>query len=145
MKIVLQRVNSAHVLVKNEIVGKIQTGYVVLLGIAQSDTHEKIDKAVQKIKNLRIFPDDDGKTNLSIDDVGGALLVVSQFTLLADARKGNRPSFIDAGSPQLANELYEYFIKTAKLHFANVQSGVFGASMQVTLTNDGPFTILLEM
>ena len=144
MKIVIQRVTHASVTVNNEIVGSIGNGYLVLLGIAAGDDKAKIEKAVDKIQKLRIFADENGKTNLSIADVGGELLVVSQFTLYADCRKGNRPSFTDAAPPALAEELYEYFIKCATGKFAKVQHGVFGAEMSVELVNSGPFTMILE-
>ena len=144
MKIVLQRVARASVAVNGEIIGNIGKGYLVLLGIAADDDKTKIEKAVNKIQKLRIFADENGKTNLSIADVGGELLVVSQFMLYADCRKGNRPSFTDAAPPALAEELYEYFIEYANGNFAKVQHGVFGAEMSVELVNSGPFTIILE-
>jgi D-tyrosyl-tRNA(Tyr) deacylase len=144
MKIVLQKVSNAAVRVDGKIIGSIEKGYVVLLGIGANDTKEQVVKMVDKIKKLRIFPDENGKTNLSIDDVSGGILVISQFTLYADCRKGNRPSFTDAGSPVLAEELYEYFIETCIGKFNKVAHGEFGASMQVELTNDGPFTVILE-
>ena len=144
MKAVLQRVSEASVTVDGEIVGSIDKGYVVLLGIGDDDTKEKVDKMVDKIKNLRIFADKNGKTNLSIEDVGGEILIISQFTLYADCRKGNRPSFTGAGSPALAEELYEYFIEKSRGKFKKVGHGVFGASMKVSLVNEGPFTVILE-
>ena len=144
MKIVLQRVSRASVTVDGEIIGSIDKGYLVLLGIGLGDDKTKIEKAVDKIQKLRIFPDENDKTNLSIGDVGGGLLVVSQFTLYADCRKGNRPSFTDAAPPSLAEELYEYFIEYANGRFERVEHGVFGASMSVELVNDGPFTVILE-
>jgi len=144
MKIILQRVSTAPVTVSGDITGQINRGYVALLGIGQDDTKEKIDKAIEKIKKLRLFADADGKTNLSITDISGELLVISQFTLYADCRKGNRPSFTDAATPALAEELYNYFIEAAKPHFKNVGCGIFGAEMQVSLINDGPFTVMLE-
>jgi D-tyrosyl-tRNA(Tyr) deacylase len=144
MKIVLQRVSSASVRVDGNVVGNIDKGYVVLLGIGANDTKEQIDKMVDKIKKLRIFQDCDGKTNLSIEDVGGEVLIISQVTLYADCRKGNRPSFTDAGSSALAEELYEYFIKTCGGKFGKVAHGMFGANMKVELVNDGPFTVILE-
>ena len=144
MKIVLQRVSSASVTVDGEITGSIDRGYVVLLGIGMNDTKEQIDKIVEKIRKLRIFPDENGKINLSIEDIQGEILVVSQFTLYADCRKGNRPSFTEAGNPALAEELYEYFIEASKNKFKKVGHGIFGAHMDVSLVNDGPFTVILE-
>lgn len=144
MKIILQRVSEASVTVDGEIVGNINKGYVVLLGIGENDTKEQIDKMVDKIKNLRIFADENGKTNLSIDDIGGEILVISQFTLYADCKKGNRPSFTSAGNPKLAEELYDYFIEKSIGKFKKVGHGIFGAAMQVSLVNDGPFTVILE-
>ncbi|MCL2202507.1 MAG: D-aminoacyl-tRNA deacylase [Defluviitaleaceae bacterium] len=144
MKIVLQRVNRASVTVDGEITGSINKGYLVLLGVGAGDDKAKIEKAVDKIQKLRIFADENGKTNLSIADVGGELLVVSQFTLYADCRKGNRPSFTDAAPPALAEELYAYFIEYAKDKFARVEHGVFGAMMDVELVNSGPFTVIME-
>jgi D-tyrosyl-tRNA(Tyr) deacylase len=144
MKIVLQRVSEASVTADGEITGRINKGYVVLLGIGDGDTKEQIDKMVDKIKNLRIFADENGKTNLSIDDVSGEILVISQFTLYADCKKGNRPSFTSAGSPALAEELYDYFIEKSRGRFKKVGHGIFGASMRVSLVNDGPFTVILE-
>ncbi len=124
--------------------GEIRRGYVVLLGVSNTDTKEHADKLVDKIARLRIFEDENGKTNLSAADVNGAILIVSQFTLYADTKKGNRPSFINAGSPALANELYEYFIATAKTRFVEVANGSFGAHMEIKLVNDGPFTLILD-
>jgi len=144
MKILLQRVSRASVTIDGEIVGNINKGYLVLLGVGAGDDKSKIEKAVDKIQKLRIFADENGKTNLSIADVGGELLVVSQFTLYADCRKGNRPSFTDAAPPALAEELYEYFIEYANGKFTKVQHGVFGASMDVELVNSGPFTVIME-
>jgi len=144
VKIVLQRVSRASVKGDGKIVGSINRGYLVLLGVGVGDDKTKIEKAVDKIQKLRIFADENGKTNLSIADVGGELLVVSQFTLYADCRKGNRPSFTDAAPPALAEELYEYFIEYANGKFAKVQHGVFGAMMDVELENSGPFTVILE-
>ncbi len=144
MKIVIQRVLSSSVKVGGETVGEIGRGLLVLLGISNSDTKEKAEKAVAKISRLRIFPDENGKTNLSIGDIGGELLVVSQFTLFADCRRGNRPGFTEAGAPQFANELYEYFIEYSKKFFPKTEHGIFGADMEVSLINDGPFTVILE-
>lgn len=144
MKFVIQRVRSASVSVDEKIVGQIQKGYLVLIGIGQNDTEETADKYLKKLLGLRLFEDEDGKTNLSLKDVQGELLLVSQFTLYASCRKGNRPSFTQAGSPDLAESLYEYLIREAKKLIPKVETGVFGAHMEVSLVNDGPFTILLE-
>ena len=141
--------SSASVSVGGEAVGKINQGYLILLGVGAEDAENgkpKAEKLADKISRLRIFPDENSKINLSISDIGGELLVVSQFTLYADCVKGNRPSFINAAPPQLAEELYEYFIAYAKRahQFKKVEQGVFGASMKVELTNEGPFTVILE-
>jgi len=144
MKIILQRVSSASVTVDGQIIGKIGRGYVVLLGVGQDDEKTKIDRMIEKIKKLRLFPDAEGKTNLSITDVEGELLVVSQFTLYADCRKGNRPSFTEAAPPALAEMLYDYFVSAAEGHFKKVAHGEFGGDMKVALVNDGPFTVILE-
>lgn len=145
MRVVLQRVNYANVKVDGKIIGEIKKGYLALLGISGEDTEEIADKMVNKIKNLRLFDDEDGKTNLSISDVGGSLLVVSQFTLYADCKKGNRPSFTLAAKPDMAEDLYEFFLTKCIEIFGNVEHGSFGADMKVTLENDGPFTVILEM
>ena len=145
MKTVLQRVTSANVKVNGEEIGKIKAGYVVLLGVGGTDTREIADKMINKIKNLRLFADSEGKTNLIINDINGEILIISQFTLYADCRKGNRPSFTEAAPPALAEELYEYFIQASLPHFQKVAHGKFAASMQVELINDGPFTVVLEM
>jgi D-tyrosyl-tRNA(Tyr) deacylase len=144
MKIVLQRVLSANVKAGGEIAGEIKKGYVIFLGIGNGDSEADCDRLVNKIVNLRIFSDDNDKINLSLYDVGGELLIISQFTLYADCRKGNRPNFIQAGSPEKAEKLYEYFIEECRKRVKIVRSGVFGADMKVELINDGPFTILLE-
>ena len=144
MKIVLQRVSRASVTVDGNIVGSIGKGYVILLGIAEGDDKAKVEKAVDKIQKLRIFPDDNGMTNLPINVVNGGILVISQFTLLADCRKGNRPSFVNAANSALAEELYEYFIEYSQGRFDKVQHGVFRADMQVELVNNGPFSVVLE-
>ena len=144
MKIVLQRVSKAAVTVDGAKVGEIGKGYVLLLGIGEGDTKEQADRLLAKISKLRIFADENGKTNVNIDDVRGEALVISQFTLYADCRKGNRPSFIEAANPALAEELYNYFVAAAKPLFGKVACGVFGAYMQVELVNDGPFTLILE-
>lgn len=144
MKAVIQRVSNASVTVDNAIIGSIGHGYLVLLGVGLGDTKEKADYIIKKLLNLRLFADENDKTNLSIRDVNGSLLIVSQFTLYADCHKGNRPSFTNAGSPALAEELYEYFIEQCKKEISIVEHGSFGAHMKVSLVNDGPFTILLE-
>lgn len=143
MKVVLQRVKSASVTVEKEIIGQIGRGYLVLLGVGKEDTHKTVDDMIAKIKKLRLFPDQDGKTNLSIADVDGEILVVSQFTLYADTRKGTRPSFTESAPPDLANTLYEYFLQAAQPHFKKVAAGQFAADMDVALVNDGPFTVVL--
>ena len=143
MRFVIQRVKEASVRVDKEVIGEIKTGYLVLIGVAESDTEQIADKMIKKMTGLRIFEDENGKTNLSLADVGGSLLLVSQFTLYANCRKGNRPSFIEAGNPDKANALYEYVIRECKKSVPEVQTGSFGAEMEVSLINDGPFTILL--
>ncbi|MDO5362724.1 MAG: D-aminoacyl-tRNA deacylase [Eubacteriales bacterium] len=144
MKLVIQRVNHAEVKVNNEIVGSINKGFLVLVGVGQSDTKEIADKYLKKLLGLRIFEDEAGKTNLSLSDVNGELLMVSQFTLYANCKKGNRPSFIEAGNPELAENLYEYMIAQAKKQVPVVEHGIFGADMKVSLENDGPFTVILD-
>ena len=144
MKVVLQRVSEASVSVDGVETGRIGKGYVLLLGVGENDTKEQADQLLAKISKLRIFADENGKTNISIGDVQGEVLIISQFTLYADCRKGNRPSFINAANPALAEELYDYFAKAAKSYFRKVACGVFGAYMQVSLVNDGPFTLMLE-
>lgn len=144
MKAVIQRVLDANVKVNGEVVGQISKGFVVLLGVANDDTKEKADYLIKKITNLRVFKDENDKMNLALKDVGGELLIISQFTLYADCSKGNRPSFVNAGNPELANELYEYFIDECRKLGFKVEHGIFGADMKVNLTNDGPVTILLE-
>ena len=144
MKFIVQRVCSAACRVDDEVTGSIQKGFMVLIGISDSDTKEIADKMIKKLIGLRIFEDSEGKTNLSLKDVNGSLLLISQFTLYADCRKGNRPSFIKAGNPELANNLYEYIIAKCKEEIPDVQTGIFGADMKISLVNDGPFTILLD-
>lgn len=144
MKFVIQRVTNASCTVENNVIGEIQQGFLVLIGINNSDTTEIADKMVKKLLGLRIFEDAAGKTNLSLQDVNGELLLISQFTLYADCKKGNRPSFINAGKPELANELYEYIIKSCSLKIPVVERGIFGADMKISLLNDGPFTIILD-
>ena len=140
----IQRVSQASVQVDGEIAGQIGRGLLVLAGVSDQDTKADVDKLVQKIIKLRIFEDENGKTNLSLKEVDGGLLIVSQFTLYADCRKGNRPSFTGAGSPALAKQLYEYMIEQCSKEVERVAHGIFGADMKVQLTNDGPFTIILE-
>lgn len=145
MRFVIQRVSRASVTVNNETIGKINKGFLVLIGISNVDTKEIADKMVDKMIKLRIFEDNDGKTNLSLNDVNGKLLLISQFTLYADCKKGNRPSFINAGAPDMANELYEYIIDKSKTYEGiEVEKGSFGADMKVELLNDGPFTVVLD-
>ena len=144
MKLVVQRVSKASVTVEGEIVGKINKGYMVLLGVKEGDTKKEADFLVNKLLNLRIFEDENEKMNLSIKDVNGELLMVSQFTLYANCKKGNRPSFIEAGAPDQANELYEYMLKEAAKVVPVVQHGEFGADMKISLENDGPFTVMLD-
>ncbi|MBE5958299.1 MAG: D-tyrosyl-tRNA(Tyr) deacylase [Lachnospiraceae bacterium] len=144
MRFVIQRVSHAKVTVDNEVTGKINRGFLVLIGVCDSDTTEIADKMIKKLVNMRIFEDENGKTNLSLADVGGELLLVSQFTLYADCKKGNRPSFVKAGGPKLADDLYEYIIEGCKKTVPVVEKGIFGADMKVELLNDGPFTILLD-
>ncbi len=144
MRFVIQRVTEASVTIDGEISGKIGKGYLVLIGVADTDTKELADKMIRKMIGLRIFEDEQGKTNLSLADVGGGLLLVSQFTLYANCKRGNRPSFIEAGKPDLANEMYEYIIEKCRESVEEVQTGEFGADMKVQLLNDGPFTILLD-
>lgn len=144
MRVVLQRVKEARVTVDGTVTGQIGQGFLLLLGVADSDTKEIADKMADKICRLRIFQDENGKTNRSLADVGGELLVVSQFTLYADCRKGNRPSFIKAGDPEMANRLYEYVMERCRIHVEKVEHGIFGADMKVSLINDGPFTLVLD-
>ena len=144
MRFVIQRVTEASVTIDGEISGKIGKGYLVLIGVADTDTKEIADKMIRKMIGLRIFEDEQGKTNLSLADMDGGLLLVSQFTLYANCKRGNRPSFIEAGKPDMANEMYDYIIEKCKESVEKVQSGEFGADMKVQLLNDGPFTILLD-
>ncbi|MGN0507369.1 MAG: D-aminoacyl-tRNA deacylase [Lachnospiraceae bacterium] len=145
MKFVIQRVNHASVVVEGKTIGSIGKGFLVFIGVGQGDTKEEADKYIKKLIGLRIFEDENGKTNLSLKDVNGELLLVSQFTLYADCSHGNRPSFINAGGPELAKELYEYIIAECRKQVPVVQTGEFGADMKVSLENDGPFTIVLEL
>ena len=144
MKFVIQRVNTAKVAVEQRTVGEIAQGFVVLVGVCDTDTFEIADKMIHKLLHLRIFSDENGKTNLDLAQVGGELLIISQFTLYADCKHGNRPSFIDSGKPDLAEELYEYIIAKCRESGAKVEHGEFGAVMKVSLVNDGPFTIWLD-
>lgn len=144
MKFVIQRVTNADVKVDGVTIGEIGKGFMVLIGVADSDTKAIADKMVKKMIGLRIFEDEQGKTNLSLDAVGGSLLLISQFTLYANCKKGNRPSFIEAGGPAMAEEMYEYIIAKCKESVPIVEKGSFGADMKVSLTNDGPFTIVLD-
>ena len=144
MRFVIQRVKAASVTVDDQMVGAINQGFMVLVGICNEDDRQIADKMIKKLIGMRIFEDSQGKTNLDLKTVDGALLLISQFTLYADCKKGNRPSFIAAGSPEHAKELYEYIISECKKSVPQVEQGIFGADMQVTLTNDGPFTILLD-
>ena len=144
MKLVIQRVQEASVSVDQKVVGKLGHGFMVLLGVSQTDTEEIADKMFQKLLKLRIFEDENGKTNLDIKSVNGELLIISQFTLYADCRHGNRPSFIGAGTPDQANALYEYFLSQCRKEIPVVEQGIFGAHMMVSLINDGPFTIVLD-
>lgn len=144
MKLVVQRVKKAEVKVYGNIIGKIDKGFLVLIGIKVGDTKEQADYLVKKLCNLRVFSDENDKMNLSIKDVKGKLLIVSQFTLYGDCSQGNRPSFIEAARPEEANPLYEYFCNQCELNNIEVQKGIFGADMKVELINDGPVTIIIE-
>lgn len=144
MKLVIQRVANATVKVENETIGEIEKGFLVLVGVKQGDTKEQADFLIKKLCNLRVFEDENNKMNLSIKDIQGKFLIVSQFTLYADCKKGNRPSFIEAARPEEAEELYEYFKQGCKNEGIEVESGKFGANMKVSLLNDGPVTIIIE-
>ncbi len=144
MRFVIQRVTESKVEVDGKVIGKIGKGFMVLVGVSDTDTKEIADKMVKKLVGMRIFEDENGKTNLSLDAVGGELLLISQFTLYANCKRGNRPSFIEAGAPDMANEMYEYIIAKCKESVEVVERGEFGADMKVSLVNDGPFTILLD-
>ena len=144
MKFVIQRVKNASVEVDNKTVGSINKGFLVLIGITHTDTKQIADVLINKLIKLRVFEDENEKMNLALSDVGGELLLISQFTLYADCKKGNRPAFIDAAKPDYANELYEYIIEECKKQEINVQAGIFGADMKVNLLNDGPVTIILD-
>jgi len=144
MKFVIQRVNRASVEVDNKVIGKINKGFLVLIGITHNDNVEIADKLIKKLINLRVFEDENGKMNLALKDVKGELLLISQFTLYADCKDGNRPAFIEAAKPEFANELYEYVVEQCKKQNVNVQTGAFGADMKVSLMNDGPVTIIMD-
>lgn len=144
MRCLVQRVLSASVSVEGKTIGSIEKGYLVLLGVKNTDTEAVADKMLKKLLDARLFEDENGKTNLSIRDISGSLLIVSQFTLYADTKKGNRPSFIQAGDPAHANALYEYFLKKAEEAGTPTEHGEFGADMKVSLINDGPFTIMYD-
>jgi len=144
MKFLIQRVSHASVKTEGKVIGEIQKGFLVFIGVSQEDTREIADKMIHKLIHMRIFEDENGKTNLSLEHVSGELLLISQFTLYADCKKGNRPSFIKAGTPDFANTMYEYIISECRKQFPEVQTGAFGADMKISLLNDGPFTIMLD-
>lgn len=144
MKLVIQRVTEASVTIEGSVKGQIGKGYLVLIGVAKDDTKEIADKMIKKMLGLRIFEDENGKTNLSLDDVNGELLLISQFTLYADCKHGNRPSFTDACPPKEASDMYDYFVGECVKTGKKVETGIFGADMKVSLLNDGPFTIVLD-
>lgn len=144
MRFVVQVASDAKVVVDNNVIGKISRGFMVLIGIENADTKEIADKMIKKLLGLRIFPDENGKTNLSLEQVGGELLLVSQFTLYADCSHGNRPSFINAGAPDFAKEMYEYIIDRCRAMDVHTETGEFGADMRISFTNEGPFTIILD-
>ncbi|SEK42392.1 D-aminoacyl-tRNA deacylase [Ruminococcus albus] len=145
MKVIIQRVNYARVAVDGKVVGEIDKGFLILMGAGHGDDEKDCEKLADKVCKLRIFADENDKTNLSLNDVGGDILCVSQFTLYADCHKGNRPSFVNAGAPDRSNELYEYFCKCCDERInGKVEKGIFGADMKVSLENDGPFTVMIE-
>jgi D-tyrosyl-tRNA(Tyr) deacylase len=144
MRVVIQRVKNASVEIDNKVNGKINTGFLVLLGIASTDTKQDVDYLVKKVVNLRVFSDENDKMNLALKDINGELLVISQFTLYGNCKDGNRPSFIEAAKPDVAIPLYEYFVEECKKQIPVVETGVFGADMKVSLLNDGPVTIIIE-
>jgi D-tyrosyl-tRNA(Tyr) deacylase len=144
MKFVIQRVTYASCTVDGTVTGQINNGFCVFIGVAESDTRKIADKMIQKLIGMRIFSDENDKINLSLHDIDGGLLLISQFTLYANCRKGNRPSFTDAGNPQMANEMYEYIISECRKQIKDVQTGIFGAEMKLEIHNDGPFTIILD-
>ena len=144
MKLVIQRVDEAKVTVDEAIIGRISKGLLILVGVSDTDTTDIADKMLDKALKMRIFDDESGKTNLSLSDVGGELLLVSQFTLYANCKKGNRPSFTDAGRPEMAEPMYEYILEACRKEIPVVEQGEFGADMKVALVNDGPFTVVLD-
>lgn len=144
MKFVIQRVTAASCTVEGIVTGAIKNGFCVFIGVAETDTKQIADKMIQKLIGMRIFSDENDKINLSLHDINGSLLLISQFTLYANCRKGNRPSFTDAGKPDMANEMYEYIIAECRKQIPNVQTGIFGADMKLEIHNDGPFTIILD-
>jgi D-tyrosyl-tRNA(Tyr) deacylase len=144
MRALLQRVSQAHVTVDGRIVGQIESGFVILVGITHTDSEAEADWLAQKISGIRLFEDEEGKMNLALDDVGGAILAVSQFTLYGDARKGRRPSFIDAARPEQAEPLFDYFVARLRQQGFTVATGIFGSVMQAHIQNDGPVTLMLE-
>ncbi len=144
MRFVIQRVEHASVTVEGRCVGQIGKGFLVLIGVGEADTREIADRMIAKLLRMRIFQDENGKTNLALKDVAGQLLLISQFTLYADCRKGNRPSFTKAGAPAMAEELYQYMIAECRKEIPVVEQGIFGADMKVDLLNDGPFTVILD-
>ncbi len=144
MRFIIQRVAKADVSVDEHVVGAIEKGFLVFIGVSRDDTKEIADRMIKKMTAMRIFDDENGKTNLGLSDVGGQLLLISQFTLYADCKKGNRPSFVNAGAPDMANEMYEYIIGKCRKIVPVVETGIFGADMKVSLLNDGPFTIVLD-
>ena len=145
MRVVVQRVNKAQVTIDNEVVGKIKRGFLLLVGLREGDELDQVKKAADKIAKMRIFEDEDGKINLSLKDVNGEILSVSQFTLLANTKKGNRPSFVEAMRPPKSKDLWENFNQELENRGFHVETGEFGADMQVSLENDGPFTIVLDI
>lgn len=144
MRFLIQRVSEANVKVNNKVIGEIKKGYLLFIGISNEDNEKIADKMIDKMIKLRIFEDENGKTNLSLKDVNGEILAISQFTLYANAKKGNRPSFIEAGNPEYANDLYEYILENVKNKTVKLSKGIFGEDMKVELINDGPFTIMLD-
>lgn len=144
MRFIIQRVQNANVCVDGQVIGEINKGLLVFIGITHTDTYDIADKMIKKLINMRIFQDENDKTNLALQDVNGQLLLISQFTLYADCKKGNRPSFVNAGNADMANDLYEYIIKCCKETVPIVEKGIFGADMKIQLLNDGPFTIVLD-
>ena len=144
MRFLIQRVKEASVQVDGRVIGRIDKGFLVFVGVSGTDTTEVADKMIRKLIGLRIFKDENGKTNLDLKSVGGQLLVISQFTLYADCRKGNRPSFVNAGDPVMAEKLYQYILEKCRQEIAVVEEGSFGADMKVSLLNDGPFTVILD-